>query len=182
MVRNLPEVWKTWVQSMGGEDPLEKQMATHSSLLAWKSPWEEPGRLPPMRLQRVWHDWATSLSRTLHLSCILFLLLLLPQLHLRPSGIRPCKLGSPGLESVTSATSFTPYGWLRLQGGGSPTTRLMLTSNSISHTSSFSHIERGKVDTTAAFPLEQKYTSSWIQQDSNMQKGKAKDLRGCSIL
>ena len=50
------------VQSLGQEEPLEKVMATHSSILAWKIPWmEEPGRLQSMGLQRVRHDWATSL-------------------------------------------------------------------------------------------------------------------------
>ena len=45
MVKPLPAVQETWVQSLGGEDPLEKEMATHSSTLAWKIPWtEEPGR------------------------------------------------------------------------------------------------------------------------------------------
>ena len=45
MVKRLPAVQETWVQSLGGEDPLEKEMATHSSTLAWKIPWtEEPGR------------------------------------------------------------------------------------------------------------------------------------------
>ena len=63
MVKRLPVRWKTWVQSLGQEDPLEKEMATHSSILAWKIPWtEEPGRLQSMGLQRVGHDWATSLS------------------------------------------------------------------------------------------------------------------------
>ena len=46
MVKNPPAMWETWVQSLGQEDPLEKEMATHSSILAWKIPWtEEPGRL-----------------------------------------------------------------------------------------------------------------------------------------
>ena len=46
MVKNLPAMQKTWVQSMGREDPLEKEMPTHSSILAWEIPWtEEPGRL-----------------------------------------------------------------------------------------------------------------------------------------
>ena len=46
MVKHLPTMWKTWVQSLGWEDLLEKEMATHSSILAWKIPWvEEPGRL-----------------------------------------------------------------------------------------------------------------------------------------
>ena len=42
----VPAMWETWVQSLGGEDPLEKEMATHSSILAWRIPWmEEPGGL-----------------------------------------------------------------------------------------------------------------------------------------
>ena len=49
MVERLPAVWKTWVRSLGWEDTLEKEMATHSSILAWKIPWtEEPGRLQSM--------------------------------------------------------------------------------------------------------------------------------------
>ena len=57
MVNRLPSVWETWVRSLGGEDPLEKEMATHSSILAWKTPWtEEPGRLQSMGLQRVGHN------------------------------------------------------------------------------------------------------------------------------
>ena len=56
-------MWETWVQSLGREDLLEKEMATHSSILAWKIPWmEEPGRLQSMGLQKGGHDWATSLS------------------------------------------------------------------------------------------------------------------------
>ena len=54
---------ETQVQSLGWEDPLEKEMATHSGTLAWKIQWtEEPGRLQSMGLQRVGHHWATSLS------------------------------------------------------------------------------------------------------------------------
>ena len=46
MEKNLPILWETWVQSLGQEDLLEKEMATHSSIFAWKIPWmEEPGRL-----------------------------------------------------------------------------------------------------------------------------------------
>ena len=56
MVKRLPAIWETWVQSLGREDPLEKEMATHSSTLAWKISWtEEPGRLQSMELQRVGH-------------------------------------------------------------------------------------------------------------------------------
>ena len=53
-VKRLPTMPETWVQSVGREDPLEKEMATHSSILAWKIPWtEEPGWLLSMGLQRV---------------------------------------------------------------------------------------------------------------------------------
>ena len=60
MVKRLPAMWETRetpVQSLGREDPLEKEMATHSSTLAWIIPWtEEPGRLQSMGLLRVRHD------------------------------------------------------------------------------------------------------------------------------
>ena len=56
-VKRLPTMWKTGVQSLGQEDPLEKEMATHSSTLAWKISWmEEPGRLQCMGSQKVRHD------------------------------------------------------------------------------------------------------------------------------
>ena len=56
-VKRLPTVQETRVQSLGQEDPLEKEMATHSSIVAWKIPWtEEPGRLQSMWSQRVGHD------------------------------------------------------------------------------------------------------------------------------
>ena len=56
-VESLPAVWETQVQYLGQEDLLEKEMATHSSILAWKIPWmEEPGRLQSMGSQRVGHD------------------------------------------------------------------------------------------------------------------------------
>ena len=57
MVKNLPAMQATWVRSLGWEDPLEKGMATHSIILAWRIPWtEEPGGL---QSQRVRHDWVT---------------------------------------------------------------------------------------------------------------------------
>ena len=57
-------MWETWVQSLGREDPLEKEMVTHSSTLAWRIPWtEKPGRLQSMGSQRVGQDWATSPAR-----------------------------------------------------------------------------------------------------------------------
>ena len=55
-VKNLPEMWETWVRSLGWEDPLEKRMAAYFSILAWRIPWtEEPGKLQSMGLQRVGH-------------------------------------------------------------------------------------------------------------------------------
>ena len=57
MVKNQPATQKTWIQSLGWKDPLEKGMATHSSMLAWRIPWtEEPGGLQSMDSQRVRHD------------------------------------------------------------------------------------------------------------------------------
>ena len=56
-VKNLPAIWETQVQSLGQEDPLEKGMATHSSILAWRVPWtEEPGGLQSLGSQRVGHN------------------------------------------------------------------------------------------------------------------------------
>ena len=65
LVKNLPPMRETQVRFLGREDPLEKWMATHSSILAWKSPWtEEPGGLQSMRSQRVRYDWGTITSTT----------------------------------------------------------------------------------------------------------------------
>ena len=67
MVKRLPTMKETWVWSLGREDPLEKEMATHSSTLAWKIPWmEEPGRLQSMGSQRVGQDWVTFFSFFAH--------------------------------------------------------------------------------------------------------------------
>ena len=56
-VKCLSTMWETWVPSLGREDPLEKEMAIHSSTIAWRIPWmEEPGRLQSMGSQRVRHD------------------------------------------------------------------------------------------------------------------------------
>ena len=57
MVKHSSGIQETWVQSQGQEDPLEKEMAAHSSILAWRIPWtEEPGRLQSVGLQRIGHD------------------------------------------------------------------------------------------------------------------------------
>ena len=60
-VKSLPAMQETWVQSLCREDPLEKKIATHSSVLTWRIPWaEEPGRLQSMGSQRVGHNWVTN--------------------------------------------------------------------------------------------------------------------------
>ena len=57
MVKRLPTMWETWVRLLGREDPLEKEMATHSSTLTWEIPWmEEPSKLQSVGLQRVGHN------------------------------------------------------------------------------------------------------------------------------
>ena len=74
IVKNLPAVQETQVLSLGQEDPLEKGMATHSSILAWTIPWiEEPGRLQSMGLQRARHkiEWLTLSQDTENLDNIL---------------------------------------------------------------------------------------------------------------
>ena len=69
MVKNLPTMWETQVQSLGQDDPLEKEMANHSSMLAWKILWtEESVRLQSMGSQRVGHNWATN-TFTFYLQC-----------------------------------------------------------------------------------------------------------------
>ena len=63
-IKHLPAMQETRVRFLGWEDPLEKEMATHSSILAWRIPWtEEPGGLQSTGSQRVGHDWATSLTQ-----------------------------------------------------------------------------------------------------------------------
>ena len=60
MVKHLPAMRETWVRSLGWENPLEKEMATHSSILTWEIPWRErPGRLQSMSLKRIRHDLVT---------------------------------------------------------------------------------------------------------------------------
>ena len=57
MIKNLPAVRETWIQSLSWEDPLDEGMATHSSVLAWRIPWtEEPGGLQSMGSKRIEHD------------------------------------------------------------------------------------------------------------------------------
>ena len=85
-LKRLPTMRETWVQSLGREDPLEKEMATHSSTLAWKIPWmEECGRLQSMGSQRVRHDWVTSLSHFTGASLVAPLLKNLPAMLETPA-------------------------------------------------------------------------------------------------
>ena len=70
IVKNLPAIQETWVQPLGQEDPLEREMAIHFSIISWRIPWtEEPGGLQFMGLQRVGHDLANNNSNMI----ILFL-------------------------------------------------------------------------------------------------------------
>ena len=65
LVKNLPAMQKTWVRSLGWENSLEKGMATHSNILAWRIPWtEEPNRLQSMGLQKVEHSWVAIFTFT----------------------------------------------------------------------------------------------------------------------
>ena len=73
LVKNRPAILETWVLSLGWEDPLEKGLATHSSILSWRIPWtEEPGRLQSMGLQKVGRDWTTKTSSILHMVMYVF--------------------------------------------------------------------------------------------------------------
>ena len=75
MVKNLPAVRETRVQSLGREDPLEKRMGTHSSVLVWRIPWtEKPGGPQSMGLQRVGHDWSNLTCMHTHNRSIISLL------------------------------------------------------------------------------------------------------------
>ena len=72
MVKNSPAMLETWVRSLGWENPLEKGMATHSSILTWRILWtEEPGGLQSMGLKRVGHDWVTNTNLPFDFYCSL---------------------------------------------------------------------------------------------------------------
>ena len=76
MVKNLPAMQETGVRSLGRENSLEEEMATHSSILAWEIPWiEEPGGLQSMGSQRVGHDWVTNPTHSAYICvcvCVFF--------------------------------------------------------------------------------------------------------------
>ena len=101
VVKNLPAKQEMWAVSLGREDPLEKEMATHSSILAWRIPWpEEPGGLQSMGSQRVGHDLAAEMQPQGEPGQTYFFLQLLPFLSLsRPK----C-----GAEKEGPASDFSP--------------------------------------------------------------------------
>ena len=102
MVKCLPAMRENWVQSLGREDPLEKEMATHSSTLVWKIPWmEELGRPQSMGSQRVGHDWATSLSYLFNVPVLVLItfFFLAPE----PLALQYCPWVSPRTESRHSS-------------------------------------------------------------------------------
>ena len=75
-LKRLPAMQETWVWSLDWEDPLEKEMPTHSCILAWRIPWtEEPGGLQSMGLQRVGHDWPSDLTKQYVKSFFIFYLM-----------------------------------------------------------------------------------------------------------
>ena len=110
-----------WIWSLGGEDSLKKEVATHSSILAWKIPWtEEPGGLQSMWSQRVWHDWVTEHTHTYIIAlqcCVSFcwtitwiscIYTYIPSLlSLLPTAL--CHQQSTKLSSRCYAAGFTSY-------------------------------------------------------------------------
>ena len=76
-VKSLPAVRETCVRSLGQEDPLEKEMATHSSILSWRIPWtKEPDRLQSIELQRVGHDFTFTFTLVCRIVCVCLKLIL----------------------------------------------------------------------------------------------------------
>ena len=113
-VKRLPAVRETQVRSLGWKDPLEKEIATHSSTLAWKIPWtEEPGRLQSMGLQRVGHEWVTSL---LYFICIISHT---PQLPWKPRSSTLCLR-----EADSSAQGHTAKSGIQIRDAWSPNSRV----------------------------------------------------------
>ena len=71
-LKNLPAMWEIWAQSLGWQDPLDKGMVIHSSILAWRIPWTEPGKLQSMGLQKVRYHWVTNTFTSLSLHIYVF--------------------------------------------------------------------------------------------------------------
>ena len=121
MVKRLPAMQETRVQSLGWEDPLEKEMAAHSSILAWKIPWTvEPGRLPSMGSQRVGRNWVTSLSLSLFI------------VILRTGFNKVCKApGLPGVTQMVKNSLAMQETWVGFLGREDPLEKRMATHSSI---------------------------------------------------
>ena len=104
-VKSLPATRETRVRSLGWEDPLEKEIATHSSTFAWKIQWtEKPGRLQSMGLQRIGHDWGTFTSLLTNIGCsVQFISVTQSCPTLQPHGLQhtrpPCLSPTPGVYS-----------------------------------------------------------------------------------
>ena len=114
MVKNPPARQEIWVWSLGWEDPLEKEMATHSNILAWRIPWtEEPGERQSMGSQRVRHDWTNSLHFIgslvlLVLSALCLSLLIHPVGIVRPSLVHRMEIRGFDVSPETFTFCFEP--------------------------------------------------------------------------
>ena len=115
MVKCLPAMWETWVRFLGREYSLEKEMAIHSSILAWKIPWtEEPGRLQSTGSQRVGHDWTTSLIFIPRASLVAQLVKYLPamqEIHIWSLDIQVPSLGQEDPLEEEMATHSRTLAW-----------------------------------------------------------------------
>ena len=121
-VKRLPAMQETWVWSLGQEDPLEKEMATHSSILAWKIPWTEKlGRPQSMGSQRVGHDWATSLSLYKQKNKVVKLEVMVP-------GENWMNLPGSAENQVLSPAGRSHRVWCAKGGAAWPGTRLVMFS------------------------------------------------------
>ena len=117
MVKSLSAVWEIWVRSQGQKDPLEKGMATHSSILAWRFPWtEKPGRLQSMGSQRAGQDWATNTFFHTWFPSLVWRVLLLcyaKSLQLCPTLCNPMDCSPPG-SSVQRVLQGRILGWVAI--------------------------------------------------------------------
>ena len=112
-VKRLPTMRETQVQSLGREDLLEKEMATHSSILAWEIPWmEEPGGLQSMGSRRVRHDWVTSLSLSMEKQ--------MGKLGKKPTTNSIPSVASPPQLSLPLFTFLSIHRWLRTSANSAP--------------------------------------------------------------
>ena len=105
-VKNLPTKQKTQVRSLGREDSLEKEMATHTSILAWKIPeTEEPGRLQSIRSQRVWHNWSDlAHTQALANSCLPTLSIIISG-DFKSNRVLVCWFSTTSSSVITASTS-----------------------------------------------------------------------------